>query len=140
MVYRRITTSLLFLFILSIPPLLRSETRIVEFHARREINYAILDWATDIEDDLQKFVIQRSTDHFNWTPIGEVKPQPGDFTTKRTYTFIDKSIFKNSISTFYYRLMIVNKNGQSTPHSVIVSISGNSGIKHTWGSIKAMFR
>ena len=140
MLNRRVTLSLLFLFVFSIPPLLRSETRIVEFHARREFNYAVLEWATEKEEDLQKFVIQRSTDNMNWTTIDEVKPQPGEFTSKRTYTYIDKSIFKNSISTFYYRLLIVNKNGQSTPHSVIVSISGNSGIKHTWGSIKAMFR
>jgi len=84
-------------------------------------------------------LIQRSTDTVNWTSIGE-KPAFGESSIKRDYSFIDNSIFKNNVSNFYYRLVIVEKNGHSTPYDVIVSITGGSGIKHTWGSIKALFR
>jgi len=135
-----VTKTLLFVFCLTIPTLIRSETRIVDFHARRQDNVAILEWATEKENGLEKFLVQRSTDQSTWTTVGDVKPEPGDSSTRRTYIYYDRSIFKNSISTFYYRLVIVNKNDQSTPYGVIVSITGSSGIKHTWGSIKAMFR
>jgi len=129
--------SFVFLFISS--PVLLSGTRIVEFHARRENKVVILKWATEEETNLLKFLIQRSTDTVNWTSIGE-KPAFGESSIKRDYSFIDNSIFKNNVSNFYYRLVIVEKNGHSTPYDVIVSITGGSGIKHTWGSIKALFR
>ena len=120
--------------------ILHSEARIVDFHARRENSYAVLEWATEMESNLEKFVIQRSTDHIIWTTIGDVKPKAGDSIKKRYYRFEDKNIFKNSISNFYYQLVIVNKDGSSIIYDVIVSVEGSSGIRHTWGSIKAMFR
>jgi len=41
---------------------------------------------------------------------------------------------------FIYRLKIVDTNGQAS-YSNEVSVSHNvSGVKRTWGSIKAMFR
>lgn len=137
--FRRMIPFLSFIFIFISSTVLLSGARIVEFHARRENNAVILKWATEEETNLLKFVIQRSTDTVNWTTIGE-KSAFGESSSKRDYSFIDNSIFKNNISNFYYRLVIVEKNGQSTPHDVIVSITGGSGIKHTWGSIKALFR
>ena len=130
---------LIFFFALPIP-IIRSETRIVDFHARRENKYAVLEWATEAETNLQKFLIQRSNDNINWATIGEIMPQSGNSSSRREYRYVDKDIFKNSIGNFYYRLIIVSKDGQQTPHEVIVSITGSSGIKHTWGSLKAMFR
>lgn len=122
------------------PSLLRSETRIVDFHARHENNQAVLEWATESETHLDKFIVQRSPDTINWTTVGEVKPGSGDSSVRKEYRFIDETIFKNNTGNFYYRLVIVNKDGQQSWHDVIVSISGSSGIKHTWGSIKALFR
>ena len=127
-------------FLLAFPAFVLSNTRIVDFHARRDNNRAILEWATEKELNLEKFVIQRSLDNVNWSTIGEVKSETGDSNTKRYYRFEDNNLFKNSISTFYYKLIIVDKSGQSKPYDVIVSLSGSSGIRHTWGSIKAMFR
>jgi hypothetical protein len=68
-------------------------------------------------------------------------PVPGQSGERKSYSFTDNSIFKTThTGTFYYRLIIVDSQGNSTPHDVIVSIAGNSGLRHTWGSIKAMFR
>jgi hypothetical protein len=122
------------------PAILLSETRVVDFHAYRNSNYAMLEWATERETSLSKFVIQRSTDNMNWTKIGDITPEIGDSSVRREYRFIDRSIFKITIGNFYYRLIIVSQDGQTTIYDVVVSISGSSGIKHTWGSIKAMFR
>jgi hypothetical protein len=138
--FRRIINIFLLITGVLIPAILLSETRIVDFHAYRNNNYAMLEWATEREANLSKFVIQRSTDNMNWTKIGDVTPEMGDSSVRREYRFIDRSIFKLTIGNFYYRLILVSQDGQSTIYDVVVSISGSSGIKHTWGSIKAMFR
>jgi hypothetical protein len=127
--------------LLILPVLLFTATRITGFHARRLNNAVILEWTTEEEGGLVKFQIQRSTDSVNWLNIGEKMPIPGQPGDRKVYTFTDNSIFKtHHTGTFYYRLIIVDSRGNSTPHDVIVSISGNSGLRHTWGSIKAMFR
>ena len=138
--FRRIIRILLFITGILIPTVLFSETRIVDFHAYRSNNCAMLEWATEQEINLSKFIIQRSTDNINWTKIGDITPDMGDSSVRREYRFLDKSIFKKTIGNFYYRIIVVSQDGQSTIYDVIVSISGSSGIKHTWGSIKAMFR
>jgi len=127
-----------FLFLL-IPYVLQAGTHIVGFHAIRQNDVVILEWTTDQESNLSKFVIERSTDNINWIQIGK-KQAYGESSTKQYYSFTDNNLFKGDISNFYYRLLIVEKNGQIMIHSVIASVTGISGIKHTWGSIKAMFR
>ena len=126
--------------IIIFPSIIKADTRITEFHARRDNNTVVLQWVTEEETDLEKFIIQRSTDITTWTTIGEKKPLPGNSSTRREYSFIDKTIFKNNSTTLFYRLVIVDTNGRLTYYYVIVSISGSSGIRHTWGSLKAMFR
>jgi len=139
---RTITLSLFVSFFLLLPGILLAAARIVDFHARRETGRVVLEWTTEEETNLERFIIQRNTDksNNNWTKIGEVKSKSGNSSTRQTYTFADESVFKNNTSTFYYRLIMKDKNGQTTPYDVIVSITGCSGIKHTWGTIKAMFR
>lgn len=119
--------------------LLHSGARISEFHARRENNTVVLEWATEEESNLLRFDLQRSSDNVRWLKIGE-KPAAGESTTFNQYSFIDQTVFKTTLSNFYYRLVMVDKNGQTTPYDIIASVSGSSGIVHTWGSIKAMFR
>jgi hypothetical protein len=120
--------------------ILHAGARVSEFNGRRENNTVVLEWATDEETDLQKFVVQRSSDNVNWNTVGEVLSKSGSSTTRQSYSFTDRNIFKNQTSSFYYSLVLVDRNGQTTKHDVIVSVSGNSGIRHTWGSIKAIFR
>jgi len=137
----RKNTTLILLGLLCLHTLLVGATRISSFHARRQSNTVILEWTTEEEGGLVKFQIQRSTDSINWINIGEKLPLPGQSGERKSYSFTDNSIFKNMhTGTFYYRLIIIDAQGNSTPHDVIVSIAGNSGLRHTWGSIKAMFR
>lgn len=130
---------LLFILITFIPYLLKASARIVEFHAIRQNETVILEWATEEETNLLRFEIERSIDNINWVQIGK-KPAQGESSIKQYYTFTDNNLFKNNVSNFYYRLLTVDNNGQTAIHSVIASVIGISGIKHTWGSIKAMFR
>ena len=127
------------LIIIIVPYILQAGARIVEFHAIRQNDTVILEWATEEESNLLRFEIERSTDNINWVQIGK-KPAQGESSIKQYYSYTDNNLFKSNVSNFYYRLLIVEKSGQVTIHSVIASVIGISGIKHTWGSIKAMFR
>ncbi len=116
-------------------------TRVTEFHGRRtENNTVILQWATEEETDLAKFIVQRSSDSVNWLKIGEIKSSSPSSSTRKEYEFIDNRIYKGYSANIYYMLVMVDTRGQQSQHPVIVSITGTSGIRHTWGSIKAMFR
>lgn len=128
------------LLVFSCVAVLLAETKIIEFKVAREGSKAILEWVTERETNLDKFLVLRSTDNTNWTTLGAVKALQGDSFTKRNYKYEDSSIYKANFSTFYYRLQMVDKNGNKVNYDNIVSLSGSSGIKHTWGSIKAMFR
>jgi hypothetical protein len=137
---RRIFISTILIVCLLFFSLLFSDTRVTGFTARKENNKVILEWSTEFESGLEKFIIHRSTNNVSWLSIGEVKPPTENSTSPRNYRYVDNSIYKNNSSNFYYKLLMIDKNGQTTSYHVIVSIGGNSGIRHTWGSIKAMFR
>ena len=138
---QKTTIYFILLLLLILPALVITATRISDFHGKRQNNAVILEWVTEEETDLSKFLIQRSTDGYYWQTIGEKTPIGESSGSRKEYSFTDSSIFKGQFSgTFSYKLVIVNTQGQQTDHDVIVSISGTSGIRHTWGSIKAMFR
>ncbi|MBN1893575.1 hypothetical protein JW906_03725 [bacterium] len=113
--------------------------QISDFHASRDGNAVLLEWVTESESNLLRFDIQRSTDQRYWLKIGE-NAAIGESSSSRHYSYRDDTIFKTGQSNFYYRLVVIDKNQQKSIHSVIASIAGSSGIRHTWGSIKAMFR
>jgi hypothetical protein len=110
-----------------------------DFTASRDQNSIVISWSTEQESNVLKFVIERSTDMTNWGWVGDVAAF-GESTIKRTYQYKDKNLYKTDQATFFYRLKTTDKNGQSAIYSVVQSASGFSGIRHTWGSIKAMFR
>lgn len=106
------------------------------FHARSDGEDVRLEWKTGDENNLQKFVIERKTPQSNFTEIGILNPKGSN----SFYFFIDKNAYKSTDLLFNYRLKIVdNSNQASYSHEVTVSHSV-SGVKRTWGSIKAMFR
>jgi hypothetical protein len=105
----------------------------------REQNAIIISWASEQESNISKFTIERSTDLTNWAWVGDVAAV-GESSIKHSYRFKDKNLYKADQATFYYRLKITDKNGSSVIHDAVLSANGYSGIRHTWGSIKAMFR
>lgn len=135
-----IITSILLLLLVPAENLL-SGAQIVGFHARRQVNTVVIEWITETEDNVDKFILERSTDRLHWSTLTEIQSKMGTSTARQSYTFVDQSIFKMSnLSTFYYRIVVLDQAGQKTVHAVIASVSGQSGFKHTWGSIKALFR
>lgn len=105
--------------------------------ARSDGENIILEWKTGEESpSLSKFVVERKTPNNSFIEIGTVNPKGSN----SFYSYIDNNIFKGNDYIFTYRLKIVSSNSQIT-YSSEVSVSHSiSGVKRTWGSIKAMFR
>ncbi len=116
-------------------------TIIVDFHAQSGFNIVTLKWTSQNEINLKGFEVERSLE----SSTGDFKKLDfvqaiTDQQEKKAYIFEDKSVFKSSARTFYYRLKIVDEDGTSS-YSKIISVSPTiSSVRQTWGSIKAMFR
>lgn len=136
------TLTFLFITILVFPVLVNGGARIIEFTASQQNNSIAIQWVTSSEYQVDAYEIERSINHSNWESRKVIQAKGnGTSSTKRTYTFVDKSIFKSTQSTFSYRLKIVDSDGSVSYFNRTVDVTSSvSGIRHTWGSIKASFR
>ena len=115
---------------------LNAGTFLEYFHGRSEGDDVRLEWKTREEVNLQHFKIERKTPQNGFVEIETVQPKGSN----SYYSFLDKSAYKPADLIFIYRLKIVDINGQVS-YSNEVTVSHNvSGVKRTWGSIKALFR
>jgi hypothetical protein len=109
---------------------------ISKFEGKDAGNKVILQWVSVIESNLDYYEIERSFDQKNYSKLGKINGQgPG------IYSFTDLTVFKATTHTFYYRLKLVDNNGNHSYYGQVITIKPSiSGIRHTWGSLKAMFR
>ena len=95
-----------------------------------------VEWKTGDESNVNHFSILRKTPQTSYVEIATVQPRGSN----SLYTYVDQSIYKTNDVIFIYQLKIVDNDNLAT-YSIERSASPNiSGIKRTWGSIKAMFR
>jgi hypothetical protein len=134
------TLKTLAVIVLAVPFIICASAQISNFHARAENNSIVVEWSTESESGVSRYEIQRSTDKINWLKIGSIYSQSAYSSARRDHQFIDNSIFKGNESSLNYRLVVIDQSGHSEVFSVIASVSGSSGIRRTWGSLKAMFR
>ena len=106
------------------------------FQGKSEGEDIRLEWKTREEVNLQHFKIERKTPQSSYVDIATIEPKGNN----SYYTYLDQSAYKVDNMLFIYRLKIVDTNSQVS-YSNEVSVSHSvSGVKRTWGSIKAMFR
>ena len=106
------------------------------FHVRNQGDDAVIEWKTSQETNLKNFVIEKRSPQSQFAEVATIQPHPDN----SFYSYTDKAIYKSNDYIFIYRLKIVDNNQQvsySNEASISLSISG---VKRTWGSIKAMFR
>jgi len=113
-----------------------SDEVIREFTGVSAGDQTILEWTLAPNVAVSLFHVQRSFDGRRFYTIADVLPQPG--VTK--YRYLDNDLFKNELHTYYYRIETVSPGGGTSLSSTIEVTLSFSGIKRTWGSIKAMFR
>jgi glucose/arabinose dehydrogenase len=87
---------------------------------------ALLKWQTSSETNTSFFIVERSIDGSNYSAIGNVNAK-GSSSVTTAYSFTDGNVISQSSAIIYYRLKIVDKNGQYS-YSRVVSIVLNKNI------------
>ena len=108
------------------------------FQGRSEGDNVVLEWKTRSESNVRSFeVVRKAGATGDYVTIATVEPRGGN----ATYQYVDRSAYKESGTTYTYRLKINDNGSTQATWSNEVSVSPNvSSVKRTWGSIKAMFR
>ena len=109
---------------------------LINFQATSRNGNVVITWQASSEVNLKHYVIERNTVKGSFVEIATVNPK-----ADHNYEYIDQSAYKTSDVFYIYRLKIVDNDGS-------VSYSGEfrvlhdqtTGVKRTWGSIKALFR
>lgn len=89
------------------PPTQVLPVELTSFTGYNDGNANVLDWITSSEINTSKFEVEKSTDGFSFSYIGE-KPAAGNSTTPRTYQLIDNNPV---IGNNYYRLKMIDIDG-----------------------------
>lgn len=113
---------------------------IADFHAESSLNRVDLKWVVTAENQLKGYRIMRSLDGIQFQKLAFV-PAVGVNGREYTYRYSDNSVFKSAGRTFYYKLELVNLDDTYTEYEKVVVVAPQiSSARHTWGSLKAMFR
>ena len=113
---------------------------ISEFRGESGMNQVELKWVVTAEQNLKGYDILRSMDGSTYHKIAFVAAE-GVSGNEKTYKYIDKSVFKLSDRTYYYKIQFVNGDGSINNYDKIITVSPQiSSARQTWGSLKAMFR
>lgn len=110
------------------------------FVARDNANGVLVEWKTNDEAGTVKFEIERSSNRPDNFVFIDFKNATGN---NSYYSYQDNSVDFSSgrtSSIYYYRLKCVDGNGNYTYTNHITVTHSVSGIRSTWGSIKAIFR
>lgn len=113
---------------------------ISRFEAEPGLNKVTLRWTTAVESNLKGFEIERGLDGKSFQFLAFVEAA-GNSSSSRDYLYEDRTVFKSLGNVYYYRLKLVDLNGSFSYYDKVVSVAPQiSSVRHTWGSIKAMFR
>lgn len=107
------------------------------FQAHSDGANIILRWLTEKESNVEKFQVERRIGvDGSFLSIGTVDPKGPSL-----YEFIDYSAFRKATNIYQYRIKIVFSDGRQSQYVGPISVTHSvSGVRKTWGSIKAMFR
>jgi len=86
------------------------------FSAECKNDYALLQWQTASEINNDYFILEKSSDGFNFSPIGMVDGA-GNSSTVKSYSFQD---FESMQGAAYYRLTQIDFNGDQSSSNVIM--------------------
>jgi len=124
--------------LLLITGILYAVTELQYFTAKNETDSILLEWKTGFEDNLNRFEIERSaSEPNNFVNIGNVTA----IGNNSYYYFRDNvSLSHPVVPIYYYRLKLVDNNGNHVYSQTITVTHVISSVRDTWGSIKAIFR
>lgn len=110
------------------------------FTAKTNSDGVFIEWKTNDEGGTARFEIERSaTNPDNFIFIKSINATGNN----SYYSYQDNSVNfhpNDGSSIYFYRLKCLQPNGSYTYSNTISVVHAISGIKNTWGSIKAIFR
>lgn len=117
-----------------VSPSTTTPVKLLSFTGERDGETNLLHWVTATEQNNKGFMLQRSADGENFSPLGFVgsKAAGGSSTANLNYGFIDGSPI---MGTNYYRLKQVDIDGKSTLSNIVMI----KGVKNTKLSITALY-
>lgn len=131
---------LFFVFQLFATNFLFADVTLQFFTAKSYSGGIFIEWKTSHEGNISKFELERSDN----TPDNFISITSVNATGDNSYySFQDNTYsgMKNSSNEiFYYRLKCIDNSGAYVYTNYITVTQSVSGIKKTWGSIKAIFR
>ncbi len=131
-------TSIACLLIMLVAGVVYAATELQYFTGKNESDSILLEWKTGTEDNLNRFEIERSaSEPNNYVNIGSIMA----IGSNSYYYYRDNtSAHNNPAPVYYYRLKIVDNNGNYVYSQTITVTHVISSVRDTWGSIKAIFR
>lgn len=130
-------TSIACLLVLLAAGILYAATELQYFTGKNESDSILLEWKTGSEVNLNRFEIERSaSEPNNFVNIGSVTA----IGSNSYYYYRDNTSALNSAPVYYYRLKLVENNGNYVYSQTITVTHVISSVRDTWGSIKAIFR
>ena len=108
---------------------------IVEFSAEPQEGAIRIYWKTTEEENVDLFIVQRSTNNRDFVAIGDVAAMGSN----SEYEFVDSNL-SGLQNVFYYRLRIRHGDGGFQNTESISVITNISSFARTWGTIKALFQ
>lgn len=137
---KRKTIGLAILFNLAVCGFLFAGVIISSFQGEAGLNRVELKWIVTLEVNLKEYEVLRSIDGVKFESIARV-PAKWQESGEKTYIYIDTSVFKENNRSFYYKLRFNYTDGSNAEYDKVLCIQPQiSSVRHTWGSIKAMFR
>lgn len=97
---------------------------LIRFAGTRINGYNLLQWTTASESNTSDFEIQRSDNGTDFSTVGTM-PAAGNSSSELQYQYSDKSVQTIAVPFVWYRLKMIDKNGQYT-YSNMVKISSNA--------------
>lgn len=118
--------------------LLFADLTIQYFTGKTNSDGILIEWKTGDEGGVSSFDIERSAGNANnFIYIAKINATGNN----SYYSYQDNSLaLESTSSVYYYRLKCIKPGGSYTYTNNITVVYTVSGIKDTWGSIKAIFR
>ena len=133
---KRFIQIFLFLLFISLTGLLSAGAFLNYFNTKSDNGNVTITWQTGQETNVRNFVIERMPINGNFIEIATL-PAKGN---NSTYEYVDETAYKANDQVYVYRLKIVDNDGSASYSGVSHVAHSVSGVKQTWGSIKALFR
>ena len=109
---------------------------IYDYGVKLNHNKMIISWKVSNENNIKQFDVMRSNNDKDFTLIKTIAAKGSG-----EYTCSDEGVLGKSAHILYYKIQVRDRNNKIIEESNSFWVNINlSGIKSTWGAIKAMFR